>query len=84
MSIRVGKDPKEEEGGNDEGEVAAESLADYEKRINLFVTIAMHMNPNARRYHYKDGLVYNARKAVFAEVMAGISLKKCQNGDCNA
>ncbi|KAI5119511.1 hypothetical protein M0805_002447 [Coniferiporia weirii] len=81
IQIRVTRDQGEE---GDEETVAEESFADYEKRINLFVAISLRMNPCNRRDHYKDGLVYQARKAVIADFLNYTALKKCQNDGCRA
>lgn len=85
LSFRSGKNAKDEEGEDEEGADAdEESLGDFEKKVNLFVAITLFKEPNARRDHYKDGLVFNERKKVFAEFLAGTMLKRCQNEGCKA
>lgn len=69
----------------DEEDVVAESLADFEKRVNLFVTIHLaRAPPGSGRDNYKDGMVYNARKELIAEFTKAVMVRKCQNPDCGA
>lgn len=84
LSFRSGKNAKDEDGEDEEGAPEEYSLGDFEKKVNLIVAVALYENPNAKRDHYKDGLVFNERKKVFAEFLAGTMLKKCQNEGCRA
>ena len=78
------KKPSGGEEGMDEAE-EEESIDDYEKRIKLFVGIQFHYFPSRTRDHYKDSLVYQARKSLFADFLREVSgLKKCQNSGCRA
>ena len=81
VSINLRKNTDENE--NAEG-IDDESLADYEKRINLFVLLHLRLHPQRKRDDYKDGLVYQTRKQTIAEFMAGAMLKRCQNDGCQA
>ncbi|KAH8118620.1 beta and beta-prime subunits of DNA dependent RNA-polymerase [Phellopilus nigrolimitatus] len=81
MHVRVPRNQDEDEG---EETVTEESLADFAMRINLFVAIAIRMHPLNKRDHYKDGLVYQARKTVINDFLNGTALKKCQNDGCRA
>lgn len=67
--------------GEDDSE---ETIHDFEKRINLFVLVQIRQFSNRTRDSYKDGLVYQARKAVLADFFREVMLKKCQNPVCGA
>ncbi|KAL5527693.1 hypothetical protein ACEPAG_6494 [Sanghuangporus baumii] len=82
MRIRVsraGEDEDEDEETNEE-----ESLEEFTKRVNLLVWLSIRANPESGRDHYKEGLVYQARKDVIAEFLSVTCRRKCENKDCNA
>ncbi len=54
--------------GEDDSE---ETIHDFEKRINLFVLVQIRQFSNRTRDSYKDGLVYQARKAVLCRFLSG-------------
>ncbi|KAH7930704.1 beta and beta-prime subunits of DNA dependent RNA-polymerase [Leucogyrophana mollusca] len=61
-----------------------ESVEDFEKRINIYVAIHLTRASSSRRDHYKDGLVYQARKDVILDFLKTTITKKCQNEGCAA
>ncbi|KAF7301868.1 DNA-directed RNA polymerase subunit [Mycena indigotica] len=63
-------------------QVPDESVEDFVKRINLYVAVHLARSPTSRRDHYKDGLVYSARKALISEFLKTSSTLTCQNEDC--
>lgn len=70
--------------GQDDEDVADESLAEFEKRLNLFVYFHLKSDPESRRDRYKDGQVFQARKRIIAEFLKVSMFKKCQNDSCHA
>jgi hypothetical protein len=68
--------------GEDEDE-DGESIEEFEARLHKFVQGNLQRASSSKRDHYKDDLVYQARKEVIVEFMrAVVSRKKCAN--CNA
>ena len=63
-----------------------ESLDDFQKRINLFVEVHLHRAraKGNKRDHYKDALVFQARRDLINEFWKVIQAKKCQNKGCAA
>ncbi|KAL5507950.1 hypothetical protein ACEPAH_5568 [Sanghuangporus vaninii] len=82
MRIKVSRASEDE--GEDEETNEGESLEEFTKRINLLVWLSIRANPESRRDHYKEGLVYQARKDVIAEFLSATDRKKCENKDCKA
>lgn len=56
------------------------------ERINHYVELQLQQDPQAKRGDYKDGMVYQARKAAIEEFLqlALASSKKCQRKQCGA
>lgn len=71
-------------GDDDEGEGSDESLENFQQRINLFVYIHLARASGSKRDHYKDTLVFQARKDLIQEFRKIIQVKKCQNDGCGA
>jgi DNA-directed RNA polymerase I subunit RPA1 len=65
-------DEEEEDGADDYAE-------DYERRIELYVKVALYQASGSKRDHYKDSLVYQARKDAIAAFNRTTLLKKCSN-----
>lgn len=82
MKIKVTRNEGEEE--EDEETVTEESVADFSRRVNMYVALSMRMHPERSRDQYKDEMVYQARKNLIAEFLAATALKKCRNNDCQA
>ena len=84
IKVKVADKDKEEgeAAGLDDDE--EETIADFEKRINLFVLVQIRKFANRTRDSYKDGLVYQARKAVLADFFREVMLKRCQKPGCGA
>ena len=77
--------PKRTQEDEDEKFTSTEDTEeDFHKRIQIYVAANLVRAPQSRRDHYKDGLVYQERKAVILEFIKATLLKKCQNEDCNA
>lgn len=78
--------PSNMDGDKDDEEetVEAESLQNLERRLNAFVVISIARCPNASRDSYKQGMVYQARKALITEFLSETTAKKCYNEDCLA
>ncbi|KIJ70148.1 hypothetical protein HYDPIDRAFT_78326 [Hydnomerulius pinastri MD-312] len=74
-------------GGNDDGEgedERDETAEEFEKRIELYVGIHLARASSSKRDHYKDNLVYQARKDVLMDFLKTTISKKCQNEGCGA
>jgi hypothetical protein len=72
----IGDDMK----GDDE---AGESADEFEARIRNFVKASIAKASSSKRDHYKESLVYQARKEVITEFMRAIvARKQCLN--CNS
>ncbi|KAH7916295.1 hypothetical protein BJ138DRAFT_1219726 [Hygrophoropsis aurantiaca] len=61
-----------------------ESIEEFEKRINLYVAVHLSRASSSKRDHYKDALVYQARKDVIVDFLKTTITKKCQNEGCAA
>jgi len=61
-----------------------ETIAEFECRVNLFVTVHLSKASGSKRDHYKDSLVYQARKDLIAEFLRSTITKKCSNEGCGA
>lgn len=59
-----------------------ESLQEFMMRVNLYVAVHLGRAFGSKRDHYKDTLVYQARKDMINEFLKGAILNKCQNSDC--
>ncbi|KAL4241893.1 DNA-directed RNA polymerase subunit [Abortiporus biennis] len=75
------RNAKDEEDDEDE---ILETYEDFEKRVNLFVLSSLGRASSSKRDDYKDGLVFQERKALIQEFMKAIAVKKCQAGNCGA
>lgn len=63
-----------------ETEQSDETLHAFRKRLNEFVEVQLESATS--RDNYKEGQVYQARKAVINEFLKGTMLKKCNNPSC--
>ncbi|KAJ8584792.1 beta and beta-prime subunits of DNA dependent RNA-polymerase [Rhizopogon salebrosus TDB-379] len=61
-----------------------ETISEFESRINLFVSVHLSKASGSKRDHYKDSLVYQARKDLIAEFLKSTITKKCSNEGCGA
>lgn len=82
-AIQLRERPEDEKGAEEET-VEAESLREFEARLNAFVLISVGRTPDATRDGYKQGLVYQARKALISEFLTETAVKRCYNEDCLA
>ena len=71
-----------EEHDQDTSHMMAESILDYEKRLDFLVSSVLAQSRSSKRDHYKDSLVYQARKDLISSFMQASLLKKCQR--CSA
>ncbi|KAF8842743.1 beta and beta-prime subunits of DNA dependent RNA-polymerase [Paxillus ammoniavirescens] len=78
MQTGSGNDDSDGEDSRDE------TIEDFEKRIELYVSIHLARASSSKRDHYKDGLVYQARKDVILDFLRTTISKKCQNEGCGA
>ena len=81
------EDESDEEGDRaiaqeSQGEIRDESLQEFMMRVNLYVAVHLSRASNSKRDHYKDTLVYQARKDLISEFLKATLLAKCQNSDC--
>jgi hypothetical protein len=65
-----------------QGEIRDETSQEFMMRVHLYVAVHLSRASNSKRDHYKDALVYQARKDLMNEFLKIILLKKCQNSDC--
>ncbi|EGO02141.1 hypothetical protein SERLA73DRAFT_86356 [Serpula lacrymans var. lacrymans S7.3] len=75
---------KKTQGDDEEDDAPDETMEEFEKRVNLYVAVHIHRASGSKRDHYKDSLVYQARKDLINEFMKNTILKKCQNEGCGA
>lgn len=61
-----------------------ETFEDYQLRVNAFVAMHLASASSSKRDNYKDGQVYQERKAVIHEFLKATITKKCQNPGCGA
>ncbi|KNZ77148.1 DNA-directed RNA polymerase I subunit rpa1 [Termitomyces sp. J132] len=66
---------------SDKPDVPDETVDQFIMRVNLYVAVHLSRASNSKRDHYKDGLVYQARKVLINEFLKGTILKKCLNPD---
>ncbi|KAF9247391.1 hypothetical protein BU15DRAFT_84891 [Melanogaster broomeanus] len=78
MQMGSGEDDGDGEDGRDE------TIEAFEKRIELYVSINFARASSSNRDHYKDELVYQARKDVIMDFLKTTISKKCQNEGCAA
>lgn len=71
-------------GNEEEKDDDAEAI--MAERINRYVDLQLSHNPQAKRGDYKEGMVYQARKAAIEDFLqlALASSKKCQRKQCGA
>jgi hypothetical protein len=75
---------KRSKDDDDDDESPDETLESFEQRLNLFVLVHLSRASSSKRDHYKDGLVFQARKDLIQEFRKVIQVKKCQNEGCGA
>ena len=80
---KTGDEDDSEVEDTDKPEVPDETLDQFIMRVNLYVAVHLSRASNSRRDHYKDGLVYQARKDLINEFLKRTLVKKCQNADCS-
>ncbi|KAJ7752736.1 hypothetical protein DFH07DRAFT_1061572 [Mycena maculata] len=61
-----------------------ETVDEYATRVNLYVAIHLGRAPASKRDHYKDGLVYKARKDLINEFLKASFKGKCENEGCGS
>lgn len=81
LRVTSEKKGKLEEENDDE---PTETFDDYQMRINTFVAAHLASASSSKRDDYKDGQVYQERKAVIHEFLKATITKKCQNPSCGA
>ncbi|KAI0089112.1 beta and beta-prime subunits of DNA dependent RNA-polymerase [Irpex rosettiformis] len=81
MNITSQKKGRLEEDGDED---PAESFEAFEARLEAFVAIYLASASSSKRDDYKDGQVYQERKAVIHEFLKTAVSKKCQNPNCGA
>ncbi|KAJ7180322.1 hypothetical protein C8R43DRAFT_972609 [Mycena crocata] len=64
--------------------VPDETLAQFTMRVNLYVAVHLGRAPDSKRDHYKDGLVYKARKELISEFLKASYMSKCHNEGCGS
>lgn len=70
---------------NDDNEDSPnETIPELEHRVNLFVMVHLSKASGSKRDHYKDTLVYQARKDLIQEFLRITITKKCSNEGCGA
>jgi hypothetical protein len=68
----------------DEEEVKGETVKGFQERVNLFVMVHLCRASGSKRDHYKDVLVYQARKDLILEFLKATASKQCKNDGCRA
>ncbi|KAJ7682575.1 hypothetical protein DFH06DRAFT_1161561 [Mycena polygramma] len=61
-----------------------ETLEQFAMRVNLYVAVHLGRSPDSQRDHYKDGLVFKARKDLINEFLKASFTTKCQNEGCGS
>lgn len=82
---KKGEEESEEESSEDEDGGMAEpdeTLDQFAMRINLYVALHLSRSPGSKRDHYKDGLVFKARKDLITEFLKASFTNKCHNDGC--
>jgi hypothetical protein len=69
---------------DDDEDSRDETISELESRINLFVMVHLSKASGSKRDHYKDSLVYQARKDLIQEFLRTTMTKKCSNEGCGA
>jgi len=69
---------------DDEEDSRDETISEFESRINLFVLVHLSKASSSKRDHYKDSIVYQARKDLITEFLRSTITKKCNNEGCGA
>ncbi|KAJ6628876.1 hypothetical protein B0H10DRAFT_2209314 [Mycena sp. CBHHK59/15] len=64
--------------------VPDETIDEFVMRVNLYVAVHLGRSPASKRDHYKDGLVYKARKDLINEFLKASYATKCQNEGCGS
>ncbi|KAJ7904744.1 hypothetical protein B0H14DRAFT_3079532 [Mycena olivaceomarginata] len=59
-----------------------ETVEQFTQRVNLYVAIHLARSADSKRDHYKDGLVFKARKDLINEFLKVSFTGKCQNEGC--
>lgn len=77
-------DGEKEDAGEVDDLVDDESVEEFQLRLNLFVNYHLSRASAVKRDQYKDGMVYQTRKAIFQAFLKDTALKKCQNSGCYA
>lgn len=81
----MSKQSQDAEGEEGEKETVADDVVyELQQRIKLYVQMHLASAPHAKRDNYKDGLVYQERKAVIQDFFRNALVKTCQNEDCKA
>lgn len=86
---KAGVEDEDDEEGDDaiaqepQGEVQDETSQEFMMRVHLYVAVHLSRASNSKRDHYKDALVYQARKDLISEFLKANLLQKCQNSDCS-
>ncbi|KAJ7490360.1 hypothetical protein B0H11DRAFT_2010213 [Mycena galericulata] len=82
------EDTVEESESEDEGAqgvaVMDETADEFAARINLYVAVHFGRAPGNKRDHYKDGLVYKARKDLITEFLKASFTSRCHNEGCGS
>lgn len=69
---------------DDDEDSRDETIPELEGRVNLFVMVHLSKASGSKRDHYKDNLVYQARKDLIQEFLRSTITKKCSNEGCGA
>jgi hypothetical protein len=69
---------------DDDEDSRDETIPELEGRVNLFVMVHLSKASGSKRDHYKDSLVYQARKDLIQEFLRSTITKKCSNESCGA
>ncbi|KAJ7129444.1 hypothetical protein C8R44DRAFT_776823 [Mycena epipterygia] len=78
-------DESSEDGAEEQGvAVPDETLDQFTRRVNLYVAVHLSRSPASSRDHYKDGLVYKARKELISEFLKVSFTSKCHNDGCGS
>ncbi|GLB34003.1 putative DNA-dependent RNA polymerase [Lyophyllum shimeji] len=72
------------ESVDEKPDVPDETTEQFMMRVNLYVAVHLQRASDSKRDHYKDGLVYQARKELINEFLKATLLNKCQNSDCSS
>ncbi|KAJ7498705.1 hypothetical protein FB451DRAFT_1202781 [Mycena latifolia] len=85
---KADSDESDDSSGDEQEEagvaVLDETLEQFAMRVNLYVAVHLGRAPASSRDHYKDGMVYKARKDLINEFLKASFTSKCQNGGCGS